>query len=196
MNPRTMPRFHSATRARCHRDPSRLPKWSLLFLCAFGAISPPLQVAAVGDAVEHPVKRVLILQSFGSDFAPYNILSSSFRSELAESLGEPIVFHEVMVTEASANDPEAERALTQYLDALGAERPPDLAVTLGGLACRFVQAHRERLFPATAGDAGCDPPGEQAIDPRRLGRQRGNHAAPKRDVPLTRCELGRAAGQA
>ena len=149
MNPRTMPRSHSATRARCHRDPSRLPKWSLLFLCAFGAIGLPLQAAAVGDAVEHPVKRVLILQSFGSDFAPYNILSSSFRSELAESLGEPIVFHEVMVTEASANDPEAERALTQYLDALGAERPPDLAVTLGGLACRFVQAHRERLFPAT-----------------------------------------------
>jgi signal transduction histidine kinase len=122
---------------------------SLLFLCVFGAISPPLQVAASGDAVEPPVKRVLILQSFGSDFTPYDILSSSFRSELAHSLGEPVAFHEVMVTADDPNDSESERELTQYLDALGAERPPDLAVTIGGLACRFVRAHRERLFPAT-----------------------------------------------
>jgi hypothetical protein len=93
-------------------------------------------------------KRVLILQSFGSDFA-HNTLSASFRSELAQSLGESLEFHEVSVQGTNSPDPTMEDALATYLVALGAGRPHDLAVAIGGQAGRFTLSHREQLFPAT-----------------------------------------------
>jgi signal transduction histidine kinase len=95
------------------------------------------------------LKRILILQSFGSDFRPYNALSASFRSELPQSLGEPVAFHEISVHGTNSPDPAAEDALAGYLRALNADRPPDLVVTIGGQAARFVLLHREHLFPAT-----------------------------------------------
>jgi signal transduction histidine kinase len=94
-------------------------------------------------------KRVIILQSFGSDFAPYNTLSSSFRSELAHALAEPVEFHEVSVQGTNSPEPAMEDALATYLVALGAERPHDLAVAIGGQAGRFTLSHREQVFPAT-----------------------------------------------
>jgi len=106
--------------------------------------------AAAGEPqADGALKRVLILQSFGSDFRPYNALSASFRSELPQSLGEPIAFHEISVHGTNSPDPAAEDALVGYLRALNADRPPDLVVTIGGQAARFVLSHREHLFTAT-----------------------------------------------
>ena len=45
-----------------------------------------------GDAPR--VKRVLILHALGRDFAPFNALSSSFRTALAEQSATPIEFFE------------------------------------------------------------------------------------------------------
>jgi signal transduction histidine kinase len=99
-------------------------------------------------AADGALKRVLILQSFGSDFAPYNALSASFRSGLAQSLGEPVEFHEISVQGTSSLDPALENALVGYLTALNADRPPDLVVAIGGQAGRFALSRRD-AFPAT-----------------------------------------------
>jgi signal transduction histidine kinase len=94
------------------------------------------------------LNRVLILQSFGSDFAPYNVLSASFRSELPHALGERVEFHEVSVQGTNTSDPVLEDALVGYLTALSAERRPDLVVAIGGQAARFALSRRD-VFPAT-----------------------------------------------
>jgi signal transduction histidine kinase len=105
-------------------------------------------IAAAEPKAGGTLKRVLILQSFGSDFAPYNVLSSSFRSELAQALGEPVEFHEVSVQGTNASDPALEDALVGYLIATGAQRRPDLVVAIGGQAGRFALSRRD-VFPAT-----------------------------------------------
>ncbi len=146
--PMRMPLPSAATKSR--NAASRLRAWGVLVACASVALFLPGEPAA---AAEPPAggapKRVLILQSFGSDFAPYNTLSSSFRSELAHALAEPVEFHEVSVQGTNSPDPAMEDALATYLVALGAGRPHDLAVAIGGQAGRFTLSHREQVFPAT-----------------------------------------------
>jgi signal transduction histidine kinase len=105
--------------------------------------------AADDRAADGTAKRVLILQSFGSTFSPYNLFSSSFQSGLGARLNEPLEFHEIAVTALSSSEPEIESGLAVYLDALGTARPPDLAVVIGGQAGRFVMEHRQRLLAST-----------------------------------------------
>ena len=57
---------------------------ALGLLALFFAIS----VEAVGP------KRVLILHSFGRDFAPYDAITSVFRTDLAQRSADPITFVE------------------------------------------------------------------------------------------------------
>lgn len=114
-----------------------------LALCLQGGIA-----AAAAPPADGPPKRVLILQSFGSDFAPYNVVSASFRSELPHVLGEPVEFHEVSVQATNTTDAAFEDALVGYLIALNAKRPPDLVVVIGGQAARFAVSRRD-VFSAT-----------------------------------------------
>jgi len=46
------------------------------------------------DADAPRVRRVLILHSFGRNFAPFTAVSSTFRAELAQQSAEPIEFLE------------------------------------------------------------------------------------------------------
>lgn len=129
-------------------DVGRTRTWLFLLACSVLAVgSPTGQASGVDPTSQAPPKRVLILQSFGSDFAPYNSLSASFRSELPLSLGEPIEFHEISVHGSNVADPEGDDALAAYVQALSTDRPPDLAVAIGGLAARFLVSHRENLVP-------------------------------------------------
>ena len=122
----------------------------MLVACASVALWLHGGPAAADDPqADGPLKRVLILQSYGSDFAPFNTLSSSFRSELALRLPEQVEFHEVSVQGTGASDPTTENALADYLTALSAVRRPDLVVAIGGQAARFALARRQQLFPAT-----------------------------------------------
>jgi hypothetical protein len=73
------------------------------------------QAPADGPGDGAPVKRVLVLQSFGGDFAPYNALSSGFRSELAMALDVPVEFQEVSVFGTQSPDADVEEALIGYL---------------------------------------------------------------------------------
>src|SRR5262245_59890886 len=64
----------------------------LLLLAVLAATSLGVCDGLAADAATP--KRVLIIQSFGRDFAPYDTITSVFRTELARASSEPIVLFE------------------------------------------------------------------------------------------------------
>ena len=92
------------------------------------------------------IKRVLILHSFGRDFAPYNAVSSVFRTELARQSAAPIEFLEASLETVRFTESGSEIPIVDYLRVLIADRPPALVVPFGAPAMNFLQRHRERLL--------------------------------------------------
>ena len=105
-----------------------------------------------GQAAGSPageLKRVLILESFGRDFAVWNAVPPAFKQELARQLPWPIEFHEAALETARVDQPQAETAFMEYLRALYAQHPPELVVPVGAPAAQFLCRHRAGLFSRT-----------------------------------------------
>ncbi len=94
-------------------------------------------------------KRVLLIYSFGRDFAPYNTFSGVLRTELVSQSSGSVDIFEVSLDSAHGGDTAQEGPLLDYLAALSAGRPPDLVIPIGGPAVQFAQRHRQLLFPRT-----------------------------------------------
>jgi len=92
---------------------------------------------------------VLILDSFGRDFAPWSYSAPALKSELARQLAAPVEIHEVSVEAARWGAEAVEAAFAHYLQALCQPRGPDLVVPIGGQAARFWGEHRQHLAPST-----------------------------------------------
>jgi signal transduction histidine kinase len=103
---------------------------------------------ALGAEAAGP-KRVLVLHSFGRDFAPYDTIATVFRTELAQRSPQPISFVEINLDFRRAVDEKQDQAFVQYLKARTDEGPPDVVVTLAPPAARFYLRHRAELFPGT-----------------------------------------------
>lgn len=136
------------------------PRPYLLAGVAIACLTSPAGTAS-GQA---PPKRVLVLDSYGRDFSPYNEVSSTFRTELARRWPGPIEFLELSL-ESSSFEPTDAAPAVAYLRALGAERPPDLVVTNAGPAAAFWLRHRQDLAPGT-------PTVLAAVEARYLARLR------------------------
>lgn len=110
-----------------------------------------LSAAASAEENVPPIapKRVLILESFGREFAVWNAVPPAFKQELAQLLPWPIEFHEAALETARADQPQAETAFAEYLRALYARRPPDLVVPVAAPAAQFLWRHRAGLFAQT-----------------------------------------------
>ena len=101
-----------------------------------------------GEAAGQP-KKILFLLSFDPNFEPWTTWGREIRNELNRQSPWPLVIQEQsLVTDQGGND-AAEAKFVEYLSALYAQRPPDLIVSLGGPAARFIQQHRADLFPTT-----------------------------------------------
>jgi signal transduction histidine kinase len=101
--------------------------------------------AMTGEASSAP-KRVLLLHSFGRDFAPWNEYARTFREELTQQSPDPIdLFETSLATARTADDQEG--PFVDYLRALFANRQLDLIVGIGAPAVNFIQHHRQQLFP-------------------------------------------------
>ena len=112
---------------------------TISLICLSGFVSHAAPVERLG------VKRVLILHSFGRNFAPFTAVSSTFRSELAQQSAAPIEFLEASLESTLFADTDSETPLVEYLRALFAKRPADLLVAIGAPAMMFFQRHRETL---------------------------------------------------
>jgi len=110
-------------------------------------------------ATEH--KAVLILHSVGREFRPWNEYAKQIRAELDRQSPWPLDVREHSLESARSGDSNSELPFVQYLEALYAERVPDLIVAVGAPAAAFVRRHRQQLFPKA-------PALFTAIDQRRL----------------------------
>ena len=111
----------------------------------FGAVM--LFFAAVTTAMGEP-KRILVLHSVGRDFSPWAELARSFRAEVDQKSLEPIDFYEASLSSERLSANKDEGALSNYLQALFAERRLDLVVSIGAPAATFLQSNRPTLFPS------------------------------------------------
>jgi signal transduction histidine kinase/ABC-type uncharacterized transport system substrate-binding protein len=92
---------------------------------------------------------VLLLHSFGPEFRAEEIFADYLRTDLAERSPYPLDRYEVSLEIARFGDGERDEAFAAYLRALFATHPPDLIVTMVSPAARFIQRHRQELFPST-----------------------------------------------
>lgn len=119
-----------------------------------------LTLATLCAAATTP-KRVLILDSFGRDVAPFGAAVSAFRTTLAREFGEPVDMYEASFDAARFATPEGEGPLIEFLKSRFEGRPLDLVVPVGAPAVKLAAQHRERLFPDT-------PILFTGVEPRRL----------------------------
>jgi signal transduction histidine kinase len=105
-----------------------------------------LLLALTGAAYSEP-KRVLILHPFGRDFVPWGEYGRTFREELLRQSPEGIDLYEASLASARSADVE-EGPFADYLRALFVKRQPDLVVAISSPAIRFIQKHRDQLFPS------------------------------------------------
>ena len=102
-----------------------------------------------GQTADLTPKRVLMLQSFGFRFKPWTDFVEILRSEMIKQSKAPIDFLDHSLVTARVDDDKALAPFVDYLQALYAEKAPDLIVALGAPAAEFVQRFRHRLFPKT-----------------------------------------------
>src|SRR5512137_3136039 len=107
-----------------------------------------LAVGTLGASAASP-KRVLILDPFGRDVAPFSAAVSSFRATLAREIGERVDIHEVPLELARLAEAEGEGPLVAFLEGQIKTHPVDLVVPIGGPGVQFAARHRRRLFPDT-----------------------------------------------
>lgn len=106
-----------------------------------------LLVAVSGAAAAESPRRVLLLYSFGRDFAPFDEMADRFRLELARQNPEPVEFVDASLEMARFDGADKEGPLLEFLAAIFRDRAPDLIVPVGAPAAMFCHRNRQALFP-------------------------------------------------
>jgi signal transduction histidine kinase len=123
---------------------ARSRPWNVVaLLLAFLALCTPL------GAMTAKSKRVLVLHSFGREFAPYDANVAAFRMELAKSSREPVAVYDASLDAGQASGSDGQKAFVELLRQRFADSPPDVVVTFGPPAAAFYTQNRDRLFPGT-----------------------------------------------
>jgi signal transduction histidine kinase len=113
----------------------------------FGICGPILLLSVVTFcAVAAPPKRVLILDSFGRDVAPFSAVVSSFRTTLAREMGEQVDVYEQSLETGRLTDPGFEQPSAVFLERRFARQPLDLIVSIGSPASKFAMQRKRRPF--------------------------------------------------
>jgi signal transduction histidine kinase len=92
---------------------------------------------------------VLVLYSFGRDFRPWSEYAESIKAELKRQSPWPLDIQEHSLLTARLDNPAPEAPFVDYLRSLYPSRPPDIVMSIGAPAARFVQKFRAQLFPDT-----------------------------------------------
>jgi signal transduction histidine kinase len=129
------------------RLPGGLPWLVCWGVCAALVILSPASSTAQDELDTH--KRVLVLNSFGRDFASFEDVATNFETELMRLSPQPVEFFEASLETARFVEGTHEGPLVGYLDSLLSEEGVDLLVPIGGPAVRFFMRQRELLAPST-----------------------------------------------
>jgi hypothetical protein len=126
-------------------------------------------------------KRVLIIDSFGHDVAPFNALASAFRTTLRREIAEPLDINEASLDTARFMGPQEQGTFVDFLEKRFAGRKLDLVVPISFPALSFAGRYRERLLPEA-------PMLIAGIDQRRLRPEflSGNTTVITKNVNLPR----------
>ena len=116
----------------------------LLAACVFSGTAGAVERSARGD-----LKRVLILHSFGREFRPWSEYARSIKAGLERQSPWPLDVQEHALLTARFNNPGPEAPFVEYLHSLYQGAPPDIVLSIGAPAARFVQRYRGKLFPDT-----------------------------------------------
>jgi len=131
--------------------PAIKPGWSILAarLCVCLLVLLAIQPGPASSTTRGEPKRVLMLHSFGRDFRPWSAYALRIKAELERQSQWPLELQEHTLLTARFNNPGPETPFVDYLRSLYAGRPPDIVLSIGAPAARFVQKYRAQLFPET-----------------------------------------------
>src|ERR1700760_1804069 len=107
-------------------------------------------------------KRVLLLHSFGPQFAPWVFFTEHFRDELFKRSPDKIDLYEASLESSRSQQADEQRPIVDYLVSVFGTRKLDLIVTIGAPAAFFAQKYRAQFFPTTPIVIGA--PEQRAID--------------------------------
>lgn len=113
-------------------DPSwtRLVMTKLPLIIAVSALSWILGAPPCCGA-EAPL-RVLMIHSFGRDYAPFHVVAAQFRTELARRSPHPVEFVETSLELARFDGVDRDAPLVEFLRSIFKGHAPDLVVPVGG----------------------------------------------------------------
>ena len=92
---------------------------------------------------------MLLLHSFGREFRPWSEYARSIKAALEQQSPWPLDLQEHSLLTARFNNPGPEAPFVEYLGSLYQDCSPDIVLSIGAPAARFVQKYRGRLFPET-----------------------------------------------
>ena len=122
--------------------------WSASMLALLLALPGAAPAGAAEPATAEPAAtRVLLVHSFGRNFAPFGATTAAFRRELALHHPGRVIFMETTLDAGRPLGPAEEAAFAAYLKARYSEPPPDLIVGTGGIAAAFLFQYRDAVFP-------------------------------------------------
>ncbi len=93
-------------------------------------------------------KRVLVLQSFGRDYAPFGAIDAGFRQSLIEGAHKSVDLYDASIFKARFERAD-ETGLVAYIQDLFSKRRPDVVVAFGFPAADFAEKHHQQLFGTT-----------------------------------------------
>jgi signal transduction histidine kinase len=129
------------------------PGWPVLAarlgLCVCLLVLAVILPGPASSAPRGEPKRVLMLHSFGRDFRPWSEYALSIKAELERQSPWPLDLQEHTLLTARFENPGPEAPFVDYLRSLYAGRQPDIVLSIGAPAARFVQKYRAQLFPET-----------------------------------------------
>jgi signal transduction histidine kinase len=127
------------------------PGWRILAarLCICLLVLAAILPGPASSTPRGEPKRVLMLHSFGRDFRPWSAYALRIKAELERQSQWPLELQEHTLLTARFNDPGPEAPFVDYLRSLYTGRAPDIVLSIGAPAARFVQKYRAQLFPET-----------------------------------------------
>jgi signal transduction histidine kinase len=107
-------------------------------------------LAAVATGQPQPpaaeARRILIVNTYGNRFAPFDAFSAEMRTAIAAGWTGPVEFLEVPLEMARFAQPAEQVPFVEYVRALLGGRRLDLVAAVGASAAVFVGRHRAELF--------------------------------------------------